>query len=251
MNLPGAVSSARLPERVRSLVTTVNLHYTGVGLLLLANLYLALQLGLAGRTASNSGADALAEQGIALKTADLQARPLQGLDTKLTIATTESDEFYGRRLPSSFSQILSELGALVKKEPGVKLGRGQYNVTPVLPNTPGELTEVRIDAALTGDYRPLMLLINALERDRMFFLISNIALTGQQSGTVGLRIRITTYIRPGALPAGLPPTGDVQGDDRGVTATPASVPSGDALGPQGTVPATARTGSNSTGGLRR
>ena len=221
MNLPGAVSSARLPERVRSLATLVNFHYAGVGLLLLLNLYFALQLGLAWHTASGAGADALAQEGIALKTADLQARPLQGLDTRLALASTEADAFYNRRLPPSFSDVLTELGTLTKRQ-GVKLGRVQYAVAPVLNHTSAALTELRMDAALTGDYRPLVLFINALERDRMFFLINNIALTGQQSGVVGLRIRITTYIRPGAVPADLPASGQIAAEPDGSQTTSAA-----------------------------
>jgi hypothetical protein len=52
-----------------------------------------------------------------------------------------------------------------------------------------------MDASLSGDYRPLVLFVNALERDKMFFLITGVTLTGQQSGTVGLRVRLTTYLR--------------------------------------------------------
>jgi type IV pilus assembly protein PilO len=61
-----------------------------------------------------------------------------------------------------------------------------------------------MDASLNGDYRPLVLFMNSLERDKMFFLISGVTLTGQQSGMVGLRLRLTTYLRPsvrGAEPA--------------------------------------------------
>lgn len=198
MNLPGAVSTARLPERVRTLVTLVNLHYAGAGLLLLLNLYLALQLGLAWHTQSASGADALAQSQAALRAADLQARPLQGLDAKLGEANGEADAFYTRRLPGSYSGILTELGSLTHRE-GVKLSRGQYAQASVLDGTANALTEIRTDATLTGDYSQLVHFINALERDRMFFLISGVALTGQQGGAVGLRLRLTTYLRPGAL----------------------------------------------------
>jgi hypothetical protein len=37
--------------------------------------------------------------------------------------------------------------------------------------------------------------LNALERDKQFFLIDGVGLTGQQSGTVNLRLRLTTYLR--------------------------------------------------------
>ena len=198
MNLPGAISTARLPERVRALATLVNLHYAGAALLLLINIYLAVAIGLAWHATSDSGAAALEQQQLALKTAQLQARPLEGLDTKLITANNEADAFYDRRLPVTYSQVLTELGVLTKRE-GIKATRIQYAQAPVLGNTSGALTEVRMDASLTGDYRPLVLFINALERDRMFFLIRGIALTGQQSGTVGLRLALTTFLRPGLV----------------------------------------------------
>ncbi len=217
MKLPGAVSTARLPERVRTLATLVNVHYAGAGLLLLINLYLLLQLGLAWHATSDSGAQALAQGQIALKTADLQARPLQGLDSKLAAANGEADTFYTRRLPGSYSQVLTELGALTRRE-GVKLTRGQYAQSPVLTDTPDELTEMRMDYALTGDYRSLVHMINALERDRMFFVVRGVALTGQQAGTVGLRLGVNTYLRPGAAlaadspAAALPLSGELPAD---------------------------------------
>jgi len=65
----------------------------------------------------------------------------------------------------------------------------------VLPGAAGELTEARMDASLSGDYRPLVLFVNSLERDKMFFVITGVTLTGQQSGTVGLRVRLTSYLR--------------------------------------------------------
>jgi hypothetical protein len=71
----------------------------------------------------------------------------------------------------------------------------QYAESPVL-EAGKALTEVRMDASLNGDYRPLVLFMNSLERDKMFFLISGVTLTGQQSGMVGLRLRLTTYLRP-------------------------------------------------------
>ena len=219
MKLPGAVSTARLPEKVRTLATLVNIHYAGAGLLILVNLYLLLQLGLAFHATSDAGAEALAQGQIALKTADLQARPLQGLDSKLTAANTEADTFYTRRLPASYSQVLTELGTLTKRE-GVKLTRGQYAPVPILTGTPNELAEVRIDYALTGDYRSLVHMINALERDRMFFVIRAVALTGQQAGAVGLRLGLNTWLRPGAAQeADAPASPPVAGENTPVPVT--------------------------------
>ena len=66
----------------------------------------------------------------------------------------------------------------------------------MLGGAAGALTEIRMDASLSGDYRPLVLFINSLERDKMFFLIRGVTLSGQSSGTVGLRLSLTTYLRP-------------------------------------------------------
>jgi type IV pilus assembly protein PilO len=179
----------------RDLLTPLNLHWAGVGLLALVILYILVQMGLLWHAASTRDADAMAEQRLELKAAELAAKPLRGLDSKLTTATAESDRFYRERLPVSNSEMLTELGVLLKKT-GVHLVRSSYVYTQVLPGTEGELTEVRIDATLGGDYRPLVLMINALERDKKFFLINGMTLTGQQSGNVNLRLRLTTYLRP-------------------------------------------------------
>ena len=189
------LSPQSMKERGRSLLTLLNLHYVGVGLLALVNVYLLVQLGLAWRAASGQNADAIAQQTSAMKAAEVAAKPLQGLDAKLTLATGDADTFYASRLPFAYSQVLGELGAQTKKQ-GVKLTRVQYAQAPVLEGSSGALTEVRMDASLSGDYRALVMFLNGLERDKMFFLIGGVTLTGQQSGTVGLRLRLTTYLRP-------------------------------------------------------
>jgi hypothetical protein len=144
--------------------------------------------------ANHQNAAALADQTVAMKTAEIAKKPLEGLDGKLVQATADADKFSERRLPFAYSEVLAELGALTKKQ-GVKLTRVQYAESPVLEGGAGTLTEVRMDASLSGDYRPLVLFVNGLERDKMFFLIKGVTLTGQQSGTVGLRLRLTTYLR--------------------------------------------------------
>jgi hypothetical protein len=52
-----------------------------------------------------------------------------------------------------------------------------------------------MDASVSGDYRPVVQFINATERDKVFFVINGINLTGQQTGQVNLRLRLTTYLR--------------------------------------------------------
>jgi type IV pilus assembly protein PilO len=193
-----------IAERARKLVTVLNLHFAGVAVLALINLYLVAHMVFAYQQVHSQNEDAVAQQRMLLQGAELAARPLEGLDAKLTTANAEADSFYQRRLPSAYSQFLAELGAQANKE-HVKLSSNQYAQATVLGGTPGELTEVKMDANLSGDYRALVMFLNALERDKMFFLVNNIALTGQQSGTVNLRMRLTTYLRARAAGEALPP----------------------------------------------
>ncbi|SNT24660.1 hypothetical protein SAMN05421770_10662 [Granulicella rosea] len=189
------ISQGELADRTRGVVTPLNLHWAGLGLLALVNLYLLLHMLFAWRAASSQDAAALANQRMLLTGAQIAARPLQGLDVKIERAGADADNFYKDRLPVSYSQVAAELGALAKDNK-VKLTRVQYTQAPVLGDgSSEELTEVRMDASLSGDYRPLVLFINNVERDKRFFLITGVNLTGGQAGLVNLRVRLNTYIR--------------------------------------------------------
>jgi len=195
IQLREAIGQQRYMAHVRKLGTVLNMHFAGVGLLALLNIYLLIHMAFAWQAARSRDAAAIARQTSEMQAAEQAARPLRGLDSKLTQATASADNFYERRLPFADSQIVAELGALAKKQ-GVKLSRVQNAYSPVLEGVVGEVTEVRMDASLTGEYRPLVLFMNSLERDRMFFYISGVTLSGQQSGTVNLRIKLTSYLRP-------------------------------------------------------
>ena len=221
-------------EKARKLGTLRNLHIAGVVVLGVLNLYLLVHMAFTWRAANADNAQALADQTVAMKTAEIARQPLEGLDEKLAQATKDADKFSAMRLPFAYSEFLAELGAQAKKQ-GVKLTRAQYAESPEMDGTPGALTEVRVDAGLNGDYRSLALFINGLERDKMFYLIRAVTLTGQQSGTVGLRLGLTTYLRS--------PIG-TEGTDKLVTAGAAASRS-DGAGngvDQGAVPAPVRGG---------
>ncbi|HTU59446.1 MAG TPA: hypothetical protein VMF89_13445, partial [Polyangiales bacterium] len=148
----------RLTARARALLTAVNLHYAGVAALLVIVLYMAAHLLFLSQSLKEHNAEALNQQRNMLTTARLQAQPLRGLDSKLAASTEEADDFYADRLPYAYSQVLSELGRLTQKT-GVHLANVQY--TPDLVLT-GEyaLTELHMDASVSGDYRPIMEFIN-------------------------------------------------------------------------------------------
>jgi type IV pilus assembly protein PilO len=219
-------------ERTRGWLNAVNLHWAAVVLLAVVNLYLLVEMGLAWKLANSQNAEALAQQRVELKGAQIAAKPLEGLDVKLASASGKADAFSLERLPYSYSEIASELGVLKNKDkvrltrinysqPTLKAGATAGNGSVAVPESisapgPHHLTEVLMDANLTGDYRGLVEFINGLERDKVFFLINGITLTGQQTGQVSLRIRLTTYLRGAVSDAELDKAnaaGDSMGSD--------------------------------------
>ncbi len=183
----------RLTAQARQLLTAVNLHFAGVAALVVLDLYLLAHLFFAWQAVNTSGPEALAQQRTMLRAAQIAGRPLDGIDAKLTTSTEGANLFYQRRLPYAYSQVAAELGVLTKRS-GVRLARVQYAQLPQLSGA-SALTQINMDASVSGDYRPVIGFINALERDRTFFVITGITLTGQQTGQVNVRLRIMTYLR--------------------------------------------------------
>lgn len=120
-----------------------------------------------------------------------QVEPLRGLDKKIVLAQQQIDDFYKTRLPAQDSVISEELGKLASQN-GVKIGQVKY--TPKDPEPVG-LRPLFIDADFTGDYLQLVRFINALERDKSFFIIDSVDLGGEQGGTVKLGMKLETYLK--------------------------------------------------------
>jgi len=175
-------------ERLFSLV---GLHAVGFGVLAIATILLGIRVGLDWRATSSSNMDAMAGKQAQLRTMELQTAPLRGLDKKVEKSRTQIEEFYANRIPPSYSAFLERLGELKEKAP-VQLTRVSYTQAP----GSGDLTEIRMDAGVSGDYTAIMRFINGLERSRTFFIVRAMALSGQQSGTVNLRLQVSTWLRP-------------------------------------------------------
>jgi type IV pilus assembly protein PilO len=172
-----------------NLLSVLNLHFAGVALLLILNLVLGVRLFLAWNTLRAASADELAREQIAYRALELETRPLHDLPAKVVKANTQAQDFYAGRFPSAYSTITASLDDLATKN-SVRRTRTSYVQTPGVAG----LVEVRIDTSLSGEYAPLMHYINGLERSKTFFIINGLTLTGQQGGTVNLRLRLTTYI---------------------------------------------------------
>jgi hypothetical protein len=167
----------------------LNVHIAAVAVLAIANLVFLVQLGLAWHTLREDRPEQLALKQTDLRMAELQARPLRNLPERVTDSTKGAEHFYDARVPGADSAILSELGALATKAK-VRMSRGQYSFAPVLR----DVTEVRMDESVSGEYADVVRFINSVERDKMFFVINGLTLTGQQGGLVNLRFKVTTYL---------------------------------------------------------
>lgn len=176
-------------------------HYVGLGVMIVIVIGLAIRLGLDWAATNSSSSDALAGKQVELKTLELQTSPLRGLDQRVVDSRKQIADFYDNRIPAHYSSIAEEVGNLAVKS-GVHLSGVQYTQG----STTGDLTEISLDARINGEYQQIMHFINGLERDRTFFIIRAMAFTGQQGGLVGLRLRVTTWMRPSDVPSGLAPT---------------------------------------------
>jgi type IV pilus assembly protein PilO len=171
------------------IMSVLNLHIAAVALLAVVNLVLLTQLLLAWNTLRNDRPEQLAMQQTELRTAQLQAMPLRNLPQRVKESQDGAAKFFDTRVAGADSALATELGEIAQKT-NVRLGRVQYALAPALKDT----SEVRIDASVSGDYTPIMRFINSLERDKMFFVINRLTLTGQQGGLVNLRLLVTTYL---------------------------------------------------------
>ena len=177
-------------------------HYAGFAVLLVLVIGLAVRFGLDWAATNGSSTNALAGKQIELKALDLETAPLRGLDKRVDISREAIKTFYNKRIPASYSSFATRIGEL-EVASGVRLSRLQYTQSP-----PGaDLTEISLDAGITGTYPQIMHFINSVERDQNFFIIQTMALTGQQGGVVSLRLKVSTWLRPAdAEASGLPPT---------------------------------------------
>jgi hypothetical protein len=195
--------SSRTPSLWRERLTSpLTWHSAAFAVLLAAVVFLAVRFGLDWAATNGSSTEALQAKQVQLKALDLSTAPLRGLDKRVDLSRTQMLAFYAKRIPPNYSSIDRRIGELGVKS-GVRLSRVQYT-----QGKPGsDLTEISMDASISGNYPEIMRFVNSLERDQNFFVIRGLTLTGQQGGLVNLRLQLSTWLRPAdAAASGLPPT---------------------------------------------
>src|SRR5437879_5453798 len=100
------------------------------------------------------------------KSKEAQVKPLRGLPQKLVATHEQIGKFYMDRLPAKQSVVSEEIGKLASKS-GVTLSDVHYET---LETDIPELRAVIVDAQLSGEYAKVARFINAVERNKTFFL---------------------------------------------------------------------------------
>ena len=205
--------SALWMERLTSPLTW---HLVGFAVMFVLVVVLSIRFGMDWVATNGRSADALAGKQVELKAQEMQTAPLRGLDKRVEQSRMLIHAFYEKRIPPNYSSIARRIGEL-QVASGVRLTAVQY-----AQKAPGaDLTEISMDANISGGYPQIMRFVNSLERDQTFFVIRSMALTGQQGGQANLRLHVSTWLRPAdAAASGLPPTPGPN------DAAPASPPTG-------------------------
>lgn len=203
-------------ERLTSPLTW---HYAGFAVLLVTVIALATRFALDWNAISAHTHDTIMDRQVQLHALKAETEPLRGLDKRLGTTRDQIKKFYATRIPANYSTIAAQIGNL-EVASGVRLSNVRYAQRPPASN----LSEIVIDAGITGEYPQIMKFINSIERDKIFFVITGMSLTGQQAGAVNLRLQMSTWLRPAdAAASGLPQAPEPgENSASSAAATPAS-----------------------------
>jgi type IV pilus assembly protein PilO len=186
-------------ERLKSPLTW---YLAGFSVLLLLAIGLGIRLGLDWTATDAHSNQVLAGKQMQLKALELETQPLRGIDGRVEKTREQIEKFEQKRIPPNYSSIDERIDEL-EVASGAHLTRVQYTQRP-----PGAgLTEIVVDANISGEYPAIMRFVNSIERDPIFFVIRGMSFTGQQGGLVSLRMELSTWLRPAdAEASGLPQT---------------------------------------------
>jgi len=177
-------------EKKRKEFTTILAALGAVDLLLI--IYLLLP---------GSSPSARAAQEASLKeqkqTLTREVTPLIGIDKKLAQTRVDVKKFYEDKIPGQFSQISQHLEKLMK-DAGVTHAGIRYSEDQNRSTEKNELPDVKrigIETTVTGEYEKVARFINAMEQDKLVFIIDQISLNSQEGGVVSLQVKFETFLK--------------------------------------------------------
>lgn len=141
-----------------------------------------------------AGSEQLRQQEMNQLWVSLKAResaPWRGLDKKIPQAQKQIADFYHERFPDTYSAISTSLDK-VGAESGARVSGEKFSQKETEIDG---LQRVEIAADVSGDYLQLVRFVNALERNKLFFMVDDLELGNEQNGIVKLQIKLETYLR--------------------------------------------------------
>jgi hypothetical protein len=107
----------------------------------------------------------------------------------------ELKQLYAENLPGRWSQISQQVDKLIR-DTGVTAQSIHYPTENVEKPELPDVQQVKIETTVTGDYSKVARFINALEQDKLLFIIEKISLSGQEGGAVvSLHITFDTFLK--------------------------------------------------------
>jgi type IV pilus assembly protein PilO len=130
-----------------------------------------------------------------LRAREAENKPIQRLSELIEKAKSDYQRFSSDRLTAFPSTVYNNIYDLARKN-NVSLGEMKYEAFDDPPEASG-LKLLHVKARVSGGYPDLVKFINALERNKLFFVIRDLQLsdTRGQSG-LQLQLSMDTYLRP-------------------------------------------------------
>ena len=120
-----------------------------------------------------------------------EVTPLDHIDEKLVKTREDVKKFYAEHVATRWSEVSEEINKLAQQN-GFPPPPIRYKTEEtVLP----DLQRVKADLTVSGEYSKIAHFINALERDKLVFTVTEVVLTGQQGGSVDLQIKVDTFLK--------------------------------------------------------
>lgn len=126
-----------------------------------------------------------------------EVTPLIGIDKKLAQTRVDVKKFYEEKVPSQFSQISQHLEKLMRDAGVTNSGirYGQDRTGSAEKNELPDVQRVNIETTVTGEYAKVAKFINAMEQDKLVFIIDQISLNSQEGGVVSLQVKFETFLK--------------------------------------------------------
>lgn len=177
----------RTAQQVRRMLIAVAIVFV---LLNVASMIILLSPAGRSRAARETEYEQLRREVMRKRAASLPSRDMEG---KLAEARKQVQEFYKERLPATYSDISDRLAAIAQKH-HVQLTSIKYETNPVENS---DLQRVTLNMGISGAYRDQIEFINALEREKMIFVIDQVNFGGPEQNSQNLRVslRLDTFLR--------------------------------------------------------